>query len=319
MFNVFLYGFFIALAQANTILTSGSATASIGQESIVVVISVDASEPIAGFQADWTYPASEIEIISVEKDSSFSWFITEANPQFAPGVVRLISADMQSHQGQFDTFIIEFNVLETATPGDYTLDMVGDVVADSSGNQLSSTVVSGVLTISPPDADGDGFAEGTEDCDDTDPNVHAEAEEICDKIDNNCDGSIDEGVTNVFYLDTDGDGYGDPASTVEDCEVPEGYVNNADDCDDSDENINPASEDVPGDGIDNDCSGEDTPVEEDSGIADEAQEEETETDDEVDGNKDESTASLACSQRSGQFSEGLLLLGCVLVVIRRRA
>ena len=115
MFNVCLYGLFFASAQANTILTSGSATASIGQEGVTVVISVDASEPIAGIQADWTYPESEIEIISVEKDPSFSWFITDANPSFAPGVVRFLAGDMQEHQGQFDTFIIEFNVLESPT------------------------------------------------------------------------------------------------------------------------------------------------------------------------------------------------------------
>ena len=46
------------------------------------------------------------------------------------------------------------------------------------------------------------------------------------------------------------------------------------DCDDFNPRRSPLLQDRC-DGIDNDCSGEDTPVEEDSGIADEAQEEET--------------------------------------------
>ncbi|MBN1334653.1 MAG: FG-GAP repeat protein [Deltaproteobacteria bacterium] len=44
----------------------------------------------------------------------------------------------------------------------------------------------------PVDADQDGWTVGEGDCDDADPDVHPEAEEICgDGVDNNCNGSAD--------------------------------------------------------------------------------------------------------------------------------
>ncbi|MEM6966225.1 MAG: T9SS type A sorting domain-containing protein, partial [Bacteroidota bacterium] len=42
----------------------------------------------------------------------------------------------------------------------------------------------------------------------------------------------------TYYADTDGDSYGDPNVSLQSCESPIGYVTNADDCDDSDPNLN---------------------------------------------------------------------------------
>jgi hypothetical protein len=64
------------------------------------------------------------------------------------------------------------------------------------------------------DADGDGFP-ASEDCDDTDATINAGAIETCDGVDNDCDGEIDEGVSDTWYADADGDGYGDADAPVE--------------------------------------------------------------------------------------------------------
>lgn len=71
---------------------------------------------------------------------------------------------------------------------------------------------------------------------------------------------ISTGVTicgKASYLDVDGDTYGDATVISEECEIPDGYVLQAGDCNDGDAAIKPGAEDICGDGIDQDCSGED--------------------------------------------------------------
>ncbi|MFQ6609669.1 MAG: putative metal-binding motif-containing protein, partial [Fidelibacterota bacterium] len=69
-----------------------------------------------------------------------------------------------------------------------------------------------------------------------------------------CLGICDGTNFNTYYADTDSDTYGDPDSTIQACDPPEGFVTNADDCDDSNENINPDMTDETCDGVDNDCN-----------------------------------------------------------------
>ena len=42
-----------------------------------------------------------------------------------------------------------------------------------------------------------GYVENSEDCDDSNPNIHPEAKECADGIDNNCNGQIDEGCGDI--------------------------------------------------------------------------------------------------------------------------
>jgi hypothetical protein len=103
------------------------------------------------------------------------------------------------------------------------------------------------------DADGDGWLL-SDDCDDTDVNVHPGVEESCNGLDDNCDGAVDEGLTSseAGYLDLDGDGWGS-GEPVQGCDLA--VVSTSGDCDDADNSINPGAFEWC-DGVDQDCDGE---------------------------------------------------------------
>ena len=107
------------------------------------------------------------------------------------------------------------------------------------------------------DADLDGFTDDV-DCDDDNAEINPYATEVCDGVDNNCDDIVDDDDPDIdllpFYLDADGDGFGGIES-VELCEIPEGYVENSDDCDDGNADLHPDATEVC-DFIDNDCDGD---------------------------------------------------------------
>ena len=80
----------------------------------------------------------------------------------------------------------------------------------------------------------------TTDCNDSNGSIHPGATEICDYIDNDCDTLTDEGVLTTYWIDSDGDDYGNPSgSTTARCSLPSGYADNDDDCDDSYDLVQP--------------------------------------------------------------------------------
>ncbi|MBK9644015.1 MAG: VCBS repeat-containing protein [Deltaproteobacteria bacterium] len=136
-----------------------------------------------------------------------------------------------------------------------------------------------------------GYVSSSDDCDDTRAEVSPSSAEICDELDNNCDGSIDEGVTTLFYLDADGDRDGDASSTTAACSLPAGYAATSTDCDDNTASVNPGADELC-DGLDNNCDSE---VDEDSAI-------DAPTwyiDDDQDGYGSTASTKTQCSQPSG--------------------
>ena len=166
------------------------------------------------------------------------------------------------------------------------------------------------------------------DCDDGDSAIHPGADERCNGFDDDCDGHVDEGFPDsdgdgtpdcldedddgdgvldgadcasldadawqllTGCLDQDGDGYG-AGSIHELCtgeSLPAGYVQNADDCDDTDADVHPGAPEVCNsidddcddlvDDADDDCSGQPTWYADTDG----------------DGYGDQDAAVLACSQ-----------------------
>jgi hypothetical protein len=91
------------------------------------------------------------------------------------------------------------------------------------------------------------------DCDDTNANIYPGASEICNGLDDDCDGTTDE-VCTTYYLDGDGDGYGDPSQPIVTTTPPAGYVSNSGDCNDTNASINPGATEICN-SVDDNCDG----------------------------------------------------------------
>ena len=126
------------------------------------------------------------------------------------------------------------------------------------------------------DLDGDGFgAEATAlrgcskpggvvvdlihtggDCDDYAADVNPGEYERCDGVDEDCSGVADDGAVDApyWFADADGDTFGDYGTTTRDCTQPNGYVSNAEDCDDLDPARRPGAQETCN-LVDDDCNG----------------------------------------------------------------
>ncbi len=123
------------------------------------------------------------------------------------------------------------------------------------------------------DADADGYGRATttvsacdqppsyvatgDDCNDVDGDIHPSATDLCDTEDSDCDGEVAEDESadaSTWYLDADGDTFGDAAIPKNACTIPTGYVSDNTDCEDADDAISPDDLEYCG-GSDENCDG----------------------------------------------------------------
>lgn len=100
------------------------------------------------------------------------------------------------------------------------------------------------------------------DCADDDATINPAATERCNGVDDDCDGltddadpDVDPSTQSAYYTDEDGDGFGTNESEVLACAQPKNGVLDGGDCNDRNEDINPAAEETCFDLEDVNCDG----------------------------------------------------------------
>ncbi|MFN0275317.1 MAG: MopE-related protein [Chitinophagales bacterium] len=167
-----------------------------------------------------------------------------------------------------------------------------DADGDGYGDPGVDTLVCPV--IAPP-----GYVGNNLDCNDADAAINPVATEVCNDIDDDCDGLTDDADPGIvgqstWYVDADGDGFGDvnDLTGVLACDQPSGYSADNSDCDDSDAAVNPSATEICNE-IDDNCDGN----------IDEGVQSTFYADVDGDGFGDATSTTLACSAPSGYVSD----------------
>ena len=164
------------------------------------------------------------------------------NPAIYPGANEICNGIDDDCDGQIDENPVDGNTF----------------YADTDGDGFGNPSVSMQACVAP-----NGYVANNTDCSDNNASIHPGANEICNGIDDDCDGQIDENPVDgtTYYADADGDGYGDPNSSIQACSLQNGYVADNTDCNDNNTGVNPNAPEIC-DGLDNDCNGtiDDNPV-----------------------------------------------------------
>jgi hypothetical protein len=167
-----------------------------------------------------------------------------------------------------------------------------------------------------------GYTRDRSDCDDRDADVHPGADEYCNDIDDDCDDEVDEDDAvdaDRWFADEDADGFGDEDARYFACSQPDGYVDDATDCDDGDEDVHPGATERCNDD-DDDCDGD----RDEGGVCDgqpggDDDDDDDDDDDEWSGNPIEDLA-YACGCGSGGAGASFAgVLWVVLAVGARRS
>ncbi len=189
------------------------------------------------------------EVDEPDAEDAETWYIDNDGDGFGSSEETIVACDLPTGYAAND---------QDCDDDDAATNPLGSEICDGLDNDCDEGDKDGGIDEG-DDNDADGFDDVCGgDCNDSNSEVNPGAIEVCDNIDNDCDESIDgpdAEDAETYWLDSDGDGYGDPLSPESACEASLGYVQNELDCDDADEEISPLATEICGDFIDNDCDG----------------------------------------------------------------
>ena len=188
--------------------------------------------------------------------TAVTWYKDADNDGYSDGSTALACAKPEGYKAAADLTAITGD----CNDADATVHPGATELCDSKDNDCDGDVDEGCPTGPKTwyrDADRDGFGttkhvkvsiakpkryvDNNLDCKDWIPTVYHNAPELPDGLDNDCDGEEDEGLDcrKQWYLDSDGDGYGNSNYIKLSCKQPGGYVSNSADCKDWDANVYP--------------------------------------------------------------------------------
>jgi hypothetical protein len=245
---------------------------------------VDAATWYADTDSD-TYGNAALSTLACSVPAGFTADSTDCDDTDAaeyPGADERCDGDDDDCDGDVD----ENSAVDAAT-------WYADTDSDSYGNVAVSTVACAAPA---------GFTADASDCDDTDAAEYPGADERCDGDDDDCDGDVDEDSAVdalTWYVDSDGDSYGNASFSTLACAAPSGYVASSTDCDDSVAAVNPGATEVcDALDVDEDCDG----------VADDADPSVTGestwyADADGDGYGDPGSSTVSCSMPSGTVAD----------------
>ena len=230
-------------------------TLTVGVHTVTVTVADNAGLSATDALTVNIEPSDRDPTVSITSPANFDEFAFGTEIQLVGGVddVNDVATDLEVIW-RYETEDGEVTNLSTDTPAENGTTsflwqeapignhLVQLTVIDTDENEVTDELLVVVYDPNARDTDGDGWTPLQGDCDDTDPDISPNAEEICqDNIDNDCNGIIED-------KDADGDAHIDSECTGYPGSLP------VDDCDDEDINVHPGAGELV-DGIDNDCNG----------------------------------------------------------------